>query len=139
MTQIKNILFVMYDQLRHDYLSCAGHPTLRTPNFDRLAARGVRFTRAYVQSPICGASRMCFYTGRYVHSHGAAWNNFPLKVGEMTLGAHLRHHLRQPVTAGCEFGQRAHHGGVGRGVLLRESERFARGARSVIGACGELL
>ena len=41
MTQIKNILFVMYDQLRHDYLSCAGHPTRKTPNFDRLAARGV--------------------------------------------------------------------------------------------------
>ncbi len=90
MPQIKNILFVMYDQLRHDYLGCAGHPTLKTPNFDRLAARGVRFTRAYVQSPICGASRMSFYTGRYVHSHGAAWNNFPLKVGEMTLGDHLR-------------------------------------------------
>ena len=90
MSQIKNILFVMYDQLRHDYLSCAGHPTMRTPNFDRLAARGVRFTRAYVQSPICGASRMSFYTGRYVHSHGAAWNNFPLKVGEVTLGDHLR-------------------------------------------------
>ena len=33
---------------------------------------------------------MCFYTGRYVHSHGAAWNGFPLKVGEMTLGDHLR-------------------------------------------------
>ncbi|MDP2085738.1 MAG: sulfatase-like hydrolase/transferase [Gemmobacter sp.] len=90
MSEIRNILFVMYDQLRHDYLSCAGHPTLRTPNFDRLAAMGVRFSRAYVQSPICGASRMCFYTGRYVHSHGAAWNNFPLKVGEMTLGDHLR-------------------------------------------------
>lgn len=90
MPQIKNILFVMYDQLRHDYLSCAGHPTMKTPNFDRLAARGVRFTRAYVQSPICGASRMSFYTGRYVHSHGAAWNNFPLKVGEMTMGDHLR-------------------------------------------------
>ena len=90
MPQIKNILFVMYDQLRHDYLGCAGHPTLKTPHFDRLAARAVRFTRAYVQSPICGASRMSFYTGRYVHSHGAAWNNFPLKVGEMTMGDHLR-------------------------------------------------
>ena len=33
---------------------------------------------------------MSFYTGRYVPSHGAAWNNFPLKVGEMTLGDHLR-------------------------------------------------
>ena len=87
---IRNILFVMYDQLRHDYLSCAGHPTMRTPNFDRLAKMGVRFSRAYVQSPVCGASRMSFYTGRYVHSHGAAWNNFPLKVGEVTLGDHLR-------------------------------------------------
>jgi arylsulfatase A-like enzyme len=87
---VRNILFVMYDQLRWDYLSCAGHPHLATPNFDRLAALGLRFTRAYVQSPVCGASRMSFYTGRYVHSHGAAGNNFPLRVGEITLGEHLR-------------------------------------------------
>ncbi|MGC1496980.1 MAG: sulfatase-like hydrolase/transferase [Sulfitobacter sp.] len=85
-----NILFIMYDQLRFDYLSCAGHPHLNTPNFDRVAALGVRFTNAYVQSPICGASRMSYYTGRYVHSHGAAWNGFPLRVGEMTMGDHLR-------------------------------------------------
>jgi arylsulfatase A-like enzyme len=85
-----NILFIMYDQLRFDYLSCAGHPHLETPNFDRVAARGVRFTNAYVQSPICGASRMCFYTGRYASSHGAQWNGFPLRVGEQTLGDHLR-------------------------------------------------
>ncbi|BDW86543.1 sulfatase-like hydrolase/transferase [Roseicyclus marinus] len=85
-----NILFIMYDQLRFDYLGCAGHPHLETPNFDRVAARGVRFTNAYVQSPICGASRMSFYTGRYVSSHGAAWNAFPLRVGELTLGDHLR-------------------------------------------------
>ena len=88
--QVKNILFIMCDQLRSDYLSCAGHPTLETPNIDALAARGVRFTRAYVQSPVCGASRMSFYTGRYVSSHGAAWNGFPLKVGEMTMGDYLR-------------------------------------------------
>ena len=87
---VRNILFIMYDQLRHDYLGCAGHPHLKTPNMDRLAAMGVRFTNTYVQSPICGASRMSFYTGRYVHSHGASWNGFPLKVGEMTLGDHLR-------------------------------------------------
>ncbi|GHE02325.1 phosphonate monoester hydrolase [Defluviimonas sp. 20V17] len=86
----KNILFIMFDQLRFDYLSCAGHPHLQTPHIDRLAGLGVRFTNCYVQSPICGASRMSFYTGRYVHSHGAAWNNFPLKVGERTLGDHLR-------------------------------------------------
>jgi arylsulfatase A-like enzyme len=80
----------MCDQLRWDYLSCYGHPHLETPNIDALAARGVRFTRAYVQSPVCGPSRMSFYTGRYVHSHGATWNGVPLKVGEMTLGDYLR-------------------------------------------------
>lgn len=85
-----NILFIMYDQLRFDYLSCAGHPHLHTPHFDRVAGMGVRFTNAYVQSPICGASRMCFYTGRYASSHGAQWNGFPLRVGEQTMGDHLR-------------------------------------------------
>jgi arylsulfatase A-like enzyme len=86
----KNILFIMCDQLRWDYLSCYGHPHLATQHIDALAARGVRFNRAYVQSPVCGASRMSTYTGRYVQSHGAAWNGFPLKVGEMTLGDYLR-------------------------------------------------
>lgn len=89
-TRPKNILFIMYDQLRFDYLSCGGHPHLHTPNFDRIAAQGVRFTKAYVQSPICDSSRMSFYTGRYASSHGAEWNGFPLRVGEMTLGDHLR-------------------------------------------------
>ena len=90
MQKTKNILFIMYDQLRHDYLSCAGHKTLQTPHFDRVAAMGVRFSRCYVQSPVCGASRMSFYTGRYSHSHGAQWNGYPLRVGEHTLGDHLR-------------------------------------------------
>lgn len=90
MQAAKNILFIMFDQLRWDYLSCYGHPHLETPNIDKLAQRGVRFTRTYIQSPICGSSRMSYYTGRYVHSHGASWNGIPLKVGEMTLGDHLR-------------------------------------------------
>ncbi len=85
----KNILFIMCDQLRFDYLSCNGHPTLKTPNIDALAARGVNFTRAYVQSTICGPSRMCAYTGRYMRSHGSTQNGVPLKVGEPTLGDHL--------------------------------------------------
>lgn len=90
MSKAKNILFIMFDQLRWDYLSCYGHPHLHTPNIDRLASKSVRFTRAYIQSPICGSSRMSTYTGRYVQSHGASWNNIPLKVGEITLGDHLR-------------------------------------------------
>lgn len=85
----RNILFIMCDQLRYDYLGCAGHPSIRTPHIDALAARGVRFDRAYVQSPICGPSRMSFYTGRYVSSHGSTWNMSPLRVGEMNFGDHL--------------------------------------------------
>ena len=86
----KNILFIMCDQLRADHLSCYGHPTLHTPHIDALAARGVIFDRAYVQSPVCGPSRMSYYTGRYMHSHGVSWNFVPLKAGEMTIGDHLR-------------------------------------------------
>jgi arylsulfatase A-like enzyme len=79
----------MCDQLRFDYLSCYGHPHLHTPNIDALAAKGVRFTRAYVQSPVCGPSRMSAYTGRYMRSHGANWNRYPLPIGQPTLGDHL--------------------------------------------------
>jgi len=120
----KNILFIMFDQLRWDYLSCAGHPSLQTPHIDALAAKGVRFSRAYVQSPVCGASRMSFYTGRYVQSHGAAWNQIPLKVGEMTLGDHLR-----PLGMGCWL--------VGKTHMKADAQGMARlglAADTVIGA-----
>ena len=70
----------MADQLRWDYLSCYGHPHLHTPNIDGLAAKGVQFNRAYVNSPVCGAARMSYYTGRYCRSHSATWNFFPLKI-----------------------------------------------------------
>ena len=85
-----NILFIMCDQLRADYLSCYGHPHLKTPNIDVLAAHGVRFNRAYCQAPLCGPSRASFYTGRYMSSHGVMANADPLKMGELTLGDYLR-------------------------------------------------
>lgn len=120
----KNILFIMFDQLRFDYLSCAGHPHLHTPHIDSIAAKGVRFTRAYVQSPICGASRMSTYTGRYTSSHGAQWNNFPLRVGEMTLGDHLR-----PLGMGCWLIGKTHMQADAAGM-----ERLGLSPDSVIGA-----
>ena len=92
MGKVRNILFIMADQLRADYLSCYGHPHLETPNLDALAGKGVRFDRAYVQSPVCGPSRMSFYTGRTAFSHGATWNFVPLPIGEVTLGDHLGAH-----------------------------------------------
>lgn len=90
MNPVKNILFIMADQLRWDYLSCYGHPHLDTPNIDRLASKGVRFDRAYVQSPVCGPSRASFYTGRTVFSHGATWNHVALSIGERTIGDYMR-------------------------------------------------
>ncbi len=85
-----NVLLIMADQLRADHLGCAGHPWLKTPNLDALAARGVRFTSAFVNSGVCGPSRMSYYTGRYPISHGATWNRVPLSVGEVTLGEMLQ-------------------------------------------------
>ncbi len=96
----KNVLFIMCDQLRWDYLSCYGNKVLHTPNIDALAARGVRFDRAYVQSAVCVPSRMSFYTGRYVASHGTTWNYVPLAVSQVTLGEHLRRAGREATLAG---------------------------------------
>lgn len=90
MSGVKNILFIMCDQLRWDYLSCTGHPRIATPHLDALAARGVIFERSFVQSPICGPGRMSTYTGRYVANHGSSINGAPLRADEPTLGDHLR-------------------------------------------------
>lgn len=90
MGNVKNILFIMCDQLRADYLGCAGHPTIQTPNIDQLAQKGLLFTNAYAQAPVCGPSRMSFYTGRYMMSHGAVYNNVPLSIGNLTMGDYLR-------------------------------------------------
>ncbi len=100
MSKIQNVLFIMADQLRADHLGCYGHPYLRTPNLDALAARGVRFEQAFVNSGVCGPSRMSYYTGRYPSSHGTTWNRVPLSVSEVTLGEHLASRERDMVLIG---------------------------------------
>jgi arylsulfatase A-like enzyme len=100
MATIQNVLFIMADQLRADHLACYGHPYIRTPNLDALARRGVRFQNAFVNSGVCGPSRMSYYTGRYPSSHGATWNRVPLSIGEVTLGEYVRGHGRKLVLAG---------------------------------------
>ena len=62
-----NLLFIMSDEHNKRVLGCYGHPTIRTPNFDRLAERGTRFTSAYTTCPICVPARASFATGQYVH------------------------------------------------------------------------
>jgi len=70
----KNLLVIMADEHNPKMLGCAGHPLVKTPNFDALAMRGTRFDRAYTNCPICVPARASFATGRYVHDIGY-WDN----------------------------------------------------------------
>lgn len=60
-----NILFILADDMGWGDLSCYGRPDYQTPNLDRLAAQGVRFTNAYSAAPVCTPTRVGFLTGRY--------------------------------------------------------------------------
>lgn len=64
-----NFILFLTDDQRWDCLSCAGHPALRTPHIDRLAAEGVRFRNAFVTTSICCVSRASFFTGRIGRNH----------------------------------------------------------------------
>jgi arylsulfatase A-like enzyme len=60
-----NILFILADDFGYADLSCYGRPDYTTPNIDRLAAEGMKFTQAYANSAVCTASRVALITGRY--------------------------------------------------------------------------
>ena len=60
-----NIVFIMADDLGYADVACYGRPDLRTPNIDRIAARGTRFLQAYANSAVCSATRLALITGRY--------------------------------------------------------------------------
>lgn len=65
-----NILVLVADDLRHDSLGCAGNPVVLTPQLDRLATRGIRFTHSCVTTAICGVSRASLFTGQWMSRHG---------------------------------------------------------------------
>jgi arylsulfatase A-like enzyme len=76
----RNVLFVTLDQFRADALSCAGHPLVRTPNLDALAAAGVRFARHYSQAAPCAPGRAALYTGTYQMNNRVVTNGTPLDI-----------------------------------------------------------
>jgi len=82
-----NLLFIMSDEHSRRVLGCHGHPMIKTPNLDELASRGLRFTDAYCNSPICVPSRASFHTGRYVHDIGF-WDNANPYDGSVPSWAH---------------------------------------------------
>jgi arylsulfatase A-like enzyme len=88
-----NILFIMTDDQRWDAMSCAGNKILRTPNMDRLAEGGVRFTEGFVTNSLCSPSRGTILTGLYSHAHGVTTNGGPshyFRVGQVTFPMLLR-------------------------------------------------
>ena len=90
--QRPNLLYIMSDQHRWDFMSGLGSPLVHTPRLDRLAREGVLFDSAYCQAPLCVPSRMSEITGRYVHSHGALSNQYALPETERTIGHHFKDH-----------------------------------------------
>lgn len=90
-----NVLFIISDDLTAEALSCYGNVQSRTPNIDRLASQGVRFTRAYTQYPVCGPSRAAMMSGMYPSAIGVMDNrqadNFTANLGERpSLAQHFR-------------------------------------------------
>ena len=76
--QKPNIIYIMTDQQTATAMSCMGNTDLQTPNMDRLAAAGVRFTNAYCSAPLSGPSRACMFTGNMSHEIGMPKNGVPM-------------------------------------------------------------
>lgn len=87
-----NIVFIMADELGYFELSCMGHPHIKTPNIDRLAAEGMRFTQCLAGSPLCAPTRCSLLTGKHSGHTSVRTNGggTPLRAGEATIGTVLK-------------------------------------------------
>ncbi|WP_323766956.1 sulfatase-like hydrolase/transferase [Marinovum sp.] len=88
MKRPENVLVIMSDEHQARALSCLGHPLVKTPNLDRLAARGTLFENAYTPSPICVPARAAFATGQYPHQTGY-WDNAIAYDGRVPSWGHV--------------------------------------------------
>src|SRR5687767_4051423 len=80
-----NVLWLIADDHAAYVTGCYGNKLVQTPNIDALASAGMRFDRAYCNSPVCTASRQSFLTGRYPRSIGVSLLPTPLPEEELTL------------------------------------------------------
>jgi arylsulfatase A-like enzyme len=80
-----NFLFIITDQQRKDHLSCYNDKmTLKTPNIDKIAKEGIRFTNFFCNNPICMPNRSTIFTGQYPSVHGVTTNGRNLPKGKRT-------------------------------------------------------
>lgn len=85
-----NFIIFVADDMAWEDSGAYGHPTIRTPNIDRLAEEGMRFDRAYLTCSSCSPSRCSMLTGRYPHSTGAGELHLPLPADQILLSTPLR-------------------------------------------------
>ncbi len=78
-----NFILFIADDISWDDIGCYGHPTIKTPHIDHLAARGLRFTNAYLTTSSCSPSRCSIITGRYPHNTGAPELHTSLPAGQV--------------------------------------------------------
>ncbi len=90
MAKQPNFLFIITDQHRADYLGCAGHPVLKTPHIDAIAAAGTRYDNFWVATPVCMPNRASLLTGRYPSAHGLRYNGCELSYDASTFVEALR-------------------------------------------------
>ena len=79
-----NIVLIIADDMNWNDCGAYGHRTIRTPNIDRLASRGIRFDHAYLTASSCSPSRSSIITGKYPHNTGAEQLHWPLPAGTHT-------------------------------------------------------
>ncbi len=79
-----NIVFILSDNCRPDFMGFMGHPFIQTPSLDRLAAQGVSFDNAFCTTSLCSPSRASFLTGAYANNHGVL-NNHTSWTGRRTM------------------------------------------------------
>lgn len=75
MSKQPNIIYILGDDHRADYLGACGHEVLKTPNLDKLASDGIQFNNAFCTSPLCTPSRVCHYLGQWERIHGVNFNS----------------------------------------------------------------
>lgn len=100
MKQAKNVLLIVVDQWRGDTLPMLGHPVVKTPNIEALAARGVTFARHYTQAVPCGPGRASLLTGLYMMNHRAVQNTIPLDARHTNMAFEARKAGYDPALVG---------------------------------------
>ena len=147
-----NFLVIMSDEHQGRAMGCAGHDFVKTPNLDRLAARGTRFSEAYTPCPICVPARASFATGKHVHET-RLWDNAMPYTGQLPGWGHALQGNNIPVESIGKLHYRSEEdpagfdvehipmmvvGGVGMvwASIRKEDERITPNARMLGGYIG---